>query len=84
MKQTENLGNLDVELTCLVLAYFIKGNFPQRGKKFVEWFRNKKMEVRHGSRTGPFVDGEQICLQALLSISDTETIIWNLPNFYRV
>lgn len=33
---------------------------------------------------GGGVGGEQICLQALSPISDTETIFWNLLNFKRV
>lgn len=38
----------------------------------------------HGSRTGSFVDGEQICFQALSPTFDTETMFWSLLNFNRM
>lgn len=44
---------------------------------------NEKIGGTRGSRAGPFVDGEQICLQALSNPPLTHKMFWDLLNFNR-
>ena len=50
----------------------------------IEKGRMRRLRWERTSRSGPFVDGEQICLQALSPTSDIERIFWDLLNFNRV
>lgn len=83
IRQTKKHGNLDLEITCLVSPKEMF--FPSK-----EWgslwygLGMRRLRWDHGSKAGPFVDGEQICLQALSSTSHTERIFWDLLNFNRV
>lgn len=50
----------------------------------MEWLGSEKFVVRPWKQGWSFcggVGGEQICLQALSPISDTDIIFWNLLNF---